>query len=498
MSLKRNVLANYLGQGWRAIMSLAFVPLYIQYLGIEVYGLIGIFAILQVWLSLLDMGMKPALGREMARFTGGDHDTQSIWDLLRSIEIIALGVAVLIGLGVWAASDWLATSWVQAEKIPISVAANAFALMGLIAALRFIENIYTSSIAGLQYQVLQNVVVGIMETFRGVGAVVVLVWIEPTIGAFFIWQGLISLVMVSIFMIIIYRVLPRPANTAQFSLTALHKIWKFAAGMLGITLLSLLLMQIDKILLSSLLSLEGFGYYTLASLVAGSLYIMTSPIAAAFYPRFTELLTRNDDQALCKVYHLSAQLVTVLTGSAAVMLILFADRILLLWTADPALTEQVASVMRILTLGTFLNCLVLMPYQMQLAHGWTSLSIRGNMIAVAFIVPAIFLMVPIYGAMAAAWIWVILNTAYFLIGAHFMYQRILILEKWTWYYSDILVPLTFTIVTGLLSRWIFPEQLGRIYELFVLAGVLFLILTVASLSAPLVRRRVINYASCIL
>jgi O-antigen/teichoic acid export membrane protein len=492
MSLKKNVLANYLGQGWRAIMSLAFVPLYIQYLGIEAYGLIGIFAMLQVWLSLLDMGMKPALVREMARFTGGGHDIQSIWNLLRSIEIIALGVALLIGLGIWAASDWLATSWVQVEKIPISVVANAFVLMGVVVALRFIENIYTSSIAGLQRQVLQNVVVGIMETFRGAGAVVVLVWVEPTIGAFFIWQGLISLVAASIFMIVVYRILPRPANAAQFSLTALHKIWKFAVGMLGITLLSLLLMQTDKILLSSLLSLEAFGYYVLASLLASGLYIMVVPISVAFYPRFTELVTRKNKRALSEYYHLGAQMVTVLAGSVTVMLILFADRILLLWTADPALTEQVAPVMRILALGTFLNCLMWIPYQMQLAHGWTSLSIRINVIAVVFLVPAIFWVVPVYGAMGAAWIWAALNAGYCLIGVHFMYRRILTSEKWTWYRSDILTPLTFAVAIGLLSRWVFSEQLGRIYELLVLAGILLVIITAASLSVALVRKRVIK------
>ena len=104
MSLSKNVFANYLGQGWRVIMSLAFVPIYIKYLGIEAYGLIGIFVMLQAWLALLDMGMRPALVREMARFTGGALDTQSIWDLLRSIELIALGIAVLIGLGIWMAS----------------------------------------------------------------------------------------------------------------------------------------------------------------------------------------------------------------------------------------------------------------------------------------------------------------------------------------------------------------------------------------------------------
>ena len=45
-NLKANLLSNFLGQSWRAIMSLALVPIYVKYLGIEAYGLIGIFAIL--------------------------------------------------------------------------------------------------------------------------------------------------------------------------------------------------------------------------------------------------------------------------------------------------------------------------------------------------------------------------------------------------------------------------------------------------------------------
>ena len=54
MSLQRNVAANYLASGWAALMGLAFVPWYVRYLGIESYGLIGVFGTMQVWLALLD------------------------------------------------------------------------------------------------------------------------------------------------------------------------------------------------------------------------------------------------------------------------------------------------------------------------------------------------------------------------------------------------------------------------------------------------------------
>src|ERR1017187_6081309 len=310
MSLKRNVVANYLGQGWQALMGLAFIPLYIRYLGIEAYGLIGIFALLQAWLGLLDMGMKPALGREMARFTGGAHNAQSIRDLLRSIELIGIAIAGGVALGIWAASGWLATHWVTAKNLPMEVVAHAFAVMGVVTALRFIESIYVSSIVGLQRQVLQNIVTSITATVRGLGAVALLVWVSPTIGAFFLWQGLLSMITVALYAGIVYRALPSAPLPARFSGSALVNIRRFAAGVVAITFLALLLTQVDKIRLSRLLTLEAFGYYALAGVVANALFMLTGPITTALYPRFTELATNGDEVALRAVYHQGAQVVT--------------------------------------------------------------------------------------------------------------------------------------------------------------------------------------------
>ena len=493
MSLKRNVLANYFGQAYAAVMALAFVPLYIKYLGIEAYGLIGIFVVLQAWLSLLDMGMKPALAREMARFTGGGLDAQSVWDLLRSVEVIALGIALLTGLGMYLAAGWLATGWVQPDQVSEDTVVRAFALMGLVVAVRFVESIYANSIAGLQRQVLQNAITIVMATLRGLGSVAVLVWVSPTIEAFFIWQGIISVATALIFMGVVYRILPNPPRTASFSLSEIRNIWKFAAGMMGITFLSLLLTQIDKILLSRLLTLEAFGYYSLAAVVAGGLHIMTTPVASAFFPRFTELITQRDEPILREAYHLGAQLVTVLMGSAAVILIVFCERILLLWTADPELTARVAPITSVLALGTGLNCLLWIPYQMQVAHGWTSLTIRINIVAVTLLIPTILWVVPAYGAIGAAWIWVILNSGFMVFSIYFMHRRLLPTEKWLWYSEDIAIPLAVAIAAALSCRWLVPDDLGRVSELGALLVSAGCVLILAAVAAPLVRNQLAQH-----
>jgi O-antigen/teichoic acid export membrane protein len=493
VSLRKNVVANYVGQGWRVVMALAFVPLYIRYLGIEAYGLIGIFAMLQSWLALLDMGMKPALGREMARFTGGVHDAQSIGDLLRSIEIIALAIAVLITIAVWAASGWLASDWVTAERLPVASVAQAIALMGLVTALHFIESVYTSSIAGLQRQVVQNVVGSIMATARGVGAVGILVWVSPTISAFFVWQGIISLATVAVTAAVVYRVLPQPPRPARFSMPALLGIWRYAAGMMGITVLALLLTQVDKVLLSRLLSLEAFAYYALAGVVTTVLPRLTGPITSAFYPRFTELAARNDVGALRAVYHQGAQLVSVLMGAAAIVLMVMGDRALLLWTSDAELTRHVAPLLTVLTLGTLLNALMWIPYQLQLAHGWTSLTVKVNSVAVAILVPAIIWAVPHYGAIGAAWIWVTLNAGYILFAIYFMHLRLLPTEKWRWYRQDVAVPLAAAAAAAWLCRWALPRDPGRLGEFAVLLLSGGSAVLAAALAAPLVRAQLVRY-----
>ena len=439
--LKRNLVANYLGQGWVALMGLAFIPLYIRYLGMEAYGLIGVFSVLQTWLALLDMGMTPTLNREMARFNAGAHDTQSIRDLLRSLEILCFGMAALIGASVWAASDFLASDWLRPEELPVDIVAQAISVMALVVALRFVEGVYRGSLFGLQKQVWYNWASAILATIRHGGAVAVLAYVSPTAWAFFTWQAVISVISLVVFAAGVHRSLPVAPSPPRFNPVALTGIWKYASGMLGITLLSLLLTQVDKVILSRMLTLSTFGYYTLAATVAGSLYMIISPITQSMFPRMVELSTRNEEAALISVYHQGAQLVTVLTAPVVMVISVFAGGTIYAWSGDMRLAMNAAPILIALALGTFLNGLMWMPHQCQLAHGWISLTLRTNLVAVILLVPAIFWVVPRYGAVGAAWIWVALNTGYVLIALQFMHARLLPREKWRWYSSDVLLPI---------------------------------------------------------
>jgi O-antigen/teichoic acid export membrane protein len=471
MSLKKNVVANYLGQGWVALMGIAFIPLYVKYLGIEAYGLIGVFAILQAWLTLLDLGMTPTLNREMTRYTAGAHSIQYICDLLRSLEIICCTLAVAIALSIWISATWLSSNWLQAEKLPLEKVVYAICIMGVVVALRFVESLYRGAILGLQRQVLFNVVNACLATFRSFGVLGVLIWISPTIEAFFLWQGVVSIFSIIILAIVVYKIIPSPKITPKFSIEALKEVWGFARGMIFSTFLSLMLLQTDKMLLSKLLSLELFGYYTLAASISGVLYLLAAPISQSFYPRFTELVAKKEKDNLIIAYHQAAQLVAVVVIPAALMLLFFGKNVLLLWTGNPILVDKLYPIVQVLVIGAALNALMYVPYMLQLAYGWVNFSIIVNLIAVVITVPALVWITPRYGILGASSVWAILNICYVLIAIHFMHKRLLPKEKWSWYLYDVLVPFLAACMVVAIFSLVHPSNMTKAAEVIWLISV---------------------------
>lgn len=476
MSLKKNTIANYLGQGWIALMGLAFVPVYIHYLGVEAWGLVGFMSMLQAWLTLLDMGLTPTLSREMARFEAGAHSAQSIRDLLRSLEMIFGGVAVAVVCIVWLIAPWVTANWLSVVQLPELAVVQAIGMMGFVLASRMVEQVYRGAIQGLQRQVWLNGAQSILATIRWAGAVGVLAWVTPSIEAFFLWQALVSLVTVAILARQTYHWLPSTGKPAHFELAALVGIRHFAGGMAATTFLSIVLMQVDKLLLSKLVSLEDFGYYALATSAAGALYFLSTPIAIAASPRLTELVTKDDQQGLINTYHRASQWLAALLIPAALVMAVFAEPVLQAWTGNISLARQTAPLLALLALGTLCNGFMFVPYTTQLAHGWTSFAVRVNIVAVMFIVPAILWVVPRYGAIGAAWVWLILNVSYVLIAIHFMHRKLLPSEKWRWYQDAIFIPLAVGVISVLILRlWVDLPQ-DRALMAIALAGITLLVM----------------------
>jgi O-antigen/teichoic acid export membrane protein len=340
-----------------------------------------------------------------------------------------------------AGAGWIAADWLQLQGLSPSVAAEAITVMGVVLAVQWLGTLYRSAVLGLQDQVWLSAMSAGVATARALATVAVLAWVAPTITAFLAVQCAASAAETGLLALRVYRRLPRAPRTPRFSLDALRQVWRFAAGLSAIMLLATLLTQVDKLLLSKLLPLSEFGYFSLAVAVATALATLITPVHNVAYPRLCELVAGADAGRLAVEYHRFAQLLTLMVVPATLVLSVFSHEVMLAWTQDPAAARQVSPILSIWVLGTALNGVMHVPYAAQLAHGWARLTMAVNAVAVLVLVPAILFWVPRHGAIAAAWIWVLLNVGYAVFTVGCMHRRILRGEQARWYVDDIGRPL---------------------------------------------------------
>lgn len=475
MSLKKNLIANLVGQIWVAVMGIAFIPIYIRVLGAESFGLIALHTVLQASLNLFTAGLTPALGREMARYTARKHDHKSIRNLLFSVEIVLILLAIIFICSIIAISDWMSENYLADTEIDAAIISNVFIILAFVASFRMIEGIYRSTLVGLQRQLNFNVINCALALCRGVFGAISIIFLSPTIIVFFSSQLIVGIIAVIILRYAALRALPQIVYLPRFDIKALKKIAKYAGGTFLISLSVLLISQTDKAILPALTTMKNFAFYTVAATAAASLSLISAPVAQAFQPRMVQLIETGRTAKLRELFHVSSQLMSVLTGSISIIIFLYAKWILSIWLGDSDIVHEATPILKLLIIGTFFNCMLVMPYILQLAHGWTSLTVYINFAIAAITVPSLVYFVPRYGINASAIIWLLLNIGVFIVAPQILYRYILQSEKYKWYFFDIFIP-TFTsfIICFAFYEWMFVDLQNNF---FIGLSAIFLLLT---------------------
>ncbi len=463
-SVRSNIVANFVGKAWAGIFSLAFVPLYIKLMGVEVYGLLGIFMSLTALLSLLDMGLSTTLSRELSRLSALENSEQESRNLVRTFEAVYWGIGILIGIAVVILAPLITKYWIN-SNIDSEIIEQALIIMGASIAFQWPGAIYSGGLMGLQRQVVLNVIRSVAVTVQHGGAVLVLLYVSPSIVSFFLWQSFVGLLSTLTLALWLWKLLPKSERATRFDKALLIKNWQFASGMIGISLVTILLTQLDKIILSKMLTLEMFGYYILAFNVANALNNLVSPIFSALFPKFTQLVASAEESNLSMLYHKGCRLLSVLVLPVAITIAIFAKDILGLWLGNTMAAENAHQILTLLMIGTALNAVMTLPYALQLAHGWTKLAIYKNIIASALLVPLMVGMVQMYQGIGAAWVWIILNLGYFIFEVPVMHRRLLKGEMGKWYGRDVILPAAIITIIGLVTRAILPVDSSRLITL---------------------------------
>ena len=489
MSLRANALANFGGQFFAAALVLVLAPAYIDALGLEAWGLVGILAMLSVWFNLLDVGLTPAISRELAaRGQGNAAAARAAAGLVRCVEWIYLAVVISVISVVALAASSVATGGLNLSVLQAGPAGQALMLIGVVVGLRLYENIYRAVLTGLEELLVLNLLSSVFALLRwGGGLAFILTFGPPNVVDLFAWQAAVSALSLLVFAIVGHRHLRAAVGSARADFAALKRIRGFAAGIAATSALGVLLTQVDKILLSRMLPLADFGGYVLAASLVDALSLLAAPLYAALTPRFVRLYEAHDTQALAALYLQATQLLAVLLMPCALLLVVHAEGVIRAWSGDAALASRIAPLVAVLALGRMINASMQLPAALQFGAGWTSLGAKTNLVAVLFLVPLILLTVPIYGALGYAWCWVALNIGYLAVTTFVLHRRLLPQVRNRWLRDAVLLPAAMALGWMITARWLVDMPDGRLALAMVLVAVLVTGIVVVACVSPAAR-----------
>jgi O-antigen/teichoic acid export membrane protein len=274
---------------------------------------------------------------------------------------------------------------------------------------------------------------------------------------------------------------------ARFRLEMVRRTWRYSAAMAGMSLLSTLLTQIDKLVVSRLLPLEVFAHYSLAAALAQSPPIIGMAVASAVFPRLTALVAAGRNDEMRALYHRSCQLVAAITLPFGLTLAAFAPQVLLFWTHSPATAETAGTAARLLLIGSTALTLQLVPYHLALAFGWVGLNLRLALVSLFVIVPVLWWLVAHIGLDGAGWAWCLLNVGTTPVMIVWLHRRVLAGATWPWVLSDVGRPLVATTAV-LAAIWAAIHWFAHIPPSFTLAlAVGAIALTAAMAASPSAR-----------
>lgn len=403
--LGKNISANLLSNVWLTLLLLVLTPLYISFLGVESYGLIGFYFSWIAIVGILDTGISATASREIAWLAARPEEKKRIPVLLRSLEVAYWGIILILGVGILVGAWAFGAGWFQLKDLPPEVVRDALMLMAVSLVAQVPSGLYIGGLMGLQRQVECSGLLALFGTLRGLGAVLVLWLISPDIRVFFLWQIIVSGLQTGVMGWSLWRRVSMDMHPAKFSAEVLRSVKGFAGGMVLITALSIVLTQADKMILSRAVSLEVIGFYMLAWTVVSGLSRVATPLIQAFGPHFTALISSGDDEDLAKQVRLASQLMGALILPPSALIMFLSKPILFTWTGSHTLADGAAPIMAVMVIGVALTACSYPALTILYSRKQLRPVITVNLVSLVVLLPLLLFAVTRFGVMGAAFTW---------------------------------------------------------------------------------------------
>ena len=428
--LTRNVLYNLTGQGLVILLSFIAVRFIFRRLGSDAFGIIYFSTIITLVLtSALELGISSTTIREVSR--SSDSEPRYIVDLIRTASLFYWVTGGLLLVAIVLAAPLLVTHWINLKNTDTSTASSMLRILSITAVVALPRVLYGSLIRGKQRMGLTNGIDVATAVVQQSGTLALLA-LGAGVFAVVTWLSAIAVLSTAAYMVMTARIFGVGSLLPGYSGEVVRRNLHFTLQMSAISVLSIIHSQADKIVVSKLLPVADFGFYSFASTTATRATFVTGAISQAAFPAFSARHHEGDKPGLLEQYRKLQDLVTF--GTLPVFsAICFAALPVYGYVFNNAVAQRLLLPTALLALGSYFNAMLNIPNVLSLAVGRADIATRLNVYALVTVLPVTVVLIYAYGLPGAGFSWVFYHLFALAYAIPRMCRECIGMEPRSWY-----------------------------------------------------------------
>jgi O-antigen/teichoic acid export membrane protein len=253
----------------------------------------------------------------------------------------------------------------------------------------------------------------IFSILKTVGAYICLLIFGKTIYVFLLWMLFVN-ALNTIVLWIQYRLyMPTSSENSFINWRSLSEIKKMTFGFSILGFMVFILTDIDKLIISKLLTLNDYGLYSLIFVIVTSFQLISTTLKNAFFPDIAKDVLAHQPFSKFSRFNFYTKFFNFILIPISIYLYAFATDILMLWTGDPILSQSLCEAFRWLMIGSMFNGIMYTANNYLLAMEKFIFLIKTYAISIIFFLPAVYFLTKYHGIEGACFSWFILNGSLF-------------------------------------------------------------------------------------
>jgi O-antigen/teichoic acid export membrane protein len=441
--LARNVIWNLIGNGAPMIVAVVCIPLLIQGLGTDRFGVLTLAWALIGYASLFDLGLGRALTQLVARKLGASEDHE-VPALVKTSLLLMLLLGVLGAAVVGLLSPWLVH---RALNIPDALqpeTLQSFYLLGL----SIPVVISTAGLRGLleahQRFGLINALRIPMGVFTFAGPLLVLPFsksLVPVIATLVAGR----IVAWAAHLLLCLRVVPELGRAVAWERSAIGPLLRFGGWMTVTNVVGPLMITLDRFLIGALASMTAVAYYATPYEVVTKFLLLPSALMGVMFPAFSASFAQ-DHKRTELLFGRSVKTLFLVLFPVMLCTVALAQDGLKLWLGAE-FAQHSFRVLQWLAVGVFVNSLALVPFTLLQGAGRPDLTARLHLMELPLYLGLLWWLISTRGIEGAAIAW----TARVAVDALFLFgmARRLLLDNDRIRLKTVLLPASALVILAL-------------------------------------------------